>query len=122
MELFPFQKEDCKKLYRASYALCGNEMGTGKTVEAIQIDEWWSRPKLNPDRLPTLVVAPINTFDGWIDRYRDLAPDTDVVVIERTPRGRAAFVEAIQKRKGDVFLANYESVRILVEAGKLVDL
>jgi SNF2 family DNA or RNA helicase len=59
------------------------------------------------------VIAPINTFDGWVDRFKDLAPDTDVVVVERTPSGRAAFAEAIRTGKGDVFLCNYESARIL---------
>src|SRR3954470_21684202 len=113
MELFPFQKEDAKKHYRAGNGLNGNEMGTGKTVEAIQIMEWWARTKVNPERLPDLVVAPINTFDGWTDRFRDLAPDTDVVVVERTPSGRAAFAEAIRTGKGEVFLCNYESARIL---------
>jgi SNF2 family DNA or RNA helicase len=113
MELFPFQQEDAKKLYRAWNGLNGNEMGTGKTVEAIQIDKWWARAKVNPERWPTLVIAPINTFDGWIDRFKDLDPDADVVVVERTPSGRAAFAEAIRTGKGDVFLCNYESARIL---------
>jgi ATP-dependent helicase STH1/SNF2 len=116
MELFDFQLQDCKKHYKAGNGLNGNEMGTGKTIEAIQIDEWWSRPKANPENLPTLVVAPINTFDGWTERYREWAPETDVVEIVRTPSGRASFLEKLQKGEGDVFLANYESVRILVEA------
>jgi SNF2 family DNA or RNA helicase len=113
MELFPFQMEDAKKLYKAVNGLNGNEMGTGKTVEAIKIDQWWARAKVNPERWPTLVIAPINTFDGWVDRFKDLDPDADVVVVERTPSGRARFAEAIRTGKGDVFLCNYESARIL---------
>jgi SNF2 family DNA or RNA helicase len=122
MELFGFQHKDCIKLYKPGLGLDASEMGTGKTVVAIKLDEWWSRVKVNPHNLPTLVVAPINTFDGWIDRYKDLAPDTDVVVIERTPGGREKFYQDLKAGRGDVFLANYESVRILVEAKKLVDL
>jgi SNF2 family DNA or RNA helicase len=113
MELFDFQMEDAKKLYKASSGLNGNEMGTGKTVEAIQIDKWWARAKVNPEGWPTLVIAPINTFDGWIDRFKDLDPNADVVVVERTPSGRIAFAEAIRTGRGDVFLCNYESARIL---------
>jgi SNF2 family DNA or RNA helicase len=113
MELFDFQLKDAKKLYKAGCGLNANEMGTGKTVEAIQIDKWWARVKVNPERLPTLVIAPINTFDGWIDRYFDLDPDADVVVVERTPQGRKEFAQKITKKQGDVFLCNYESARIL---------
>jgi SNF2 family DNA or RNA helicase len=113
MKLFDFQMEDAKKLYKAHNGLNGNEMGTGKTVEAIQIDKWWARAKVNPEKWPTLVIAPINTFDGWVDRFKDLDPDADVVVVERTPSGRAKFAEAIRTGKGDVFLCNYESARIL---------
>jgi SNF2 family DNA or RNA helicase len=115
MELFDFQRKDCLKLYRAGCGLDANEMGTGKTVEAIEVDKGWAKEKNNPEKLPTLVIAPINTFDGWIDRYTDLDPDADVVVVERTPAGREAFVQAIVKRRGDVFLCNYESARILQE-------
>jgi SNF2 family DNA or RNA helicase len=113
MKLFDFQQKDCMKLYKAGCGLDANEMGTGKTVEAIQIDKWWARVKINPEHLPTLIIAPINTFDGWVDRFGDLDPSADVVVVERTPSGRAAFAEAIRTGKGDVFLCNYESARIL---------
>src|SRR5690606_41287029 len=95
---YQFQIEDVEKLERQKAGAIGSEMGTGKTHEAIALDEaWWKR-----GAAPTLVIAPLNTFDSWVEKYAMQSPDTDVTVIDRKNRGK--FVEDIRKRRGDVCL------------------
>ncbi len=81
-QLYPFQVEDVDKLSQVHYALISSEMGTGKTHCAIELDELW-----NPSgKKPTLVIAPLNTHDSWLEKYSAQSPSTDVVVINRKDR------------------------------------
>jgi SNF2 family DNA or RNA helicase len=81
-------------------------MGTGKTHEAIELDErWWKR-----GGGPTLVVAPLNTHTSWRDKYSEQKPDVDVVLIDRKNRGE--FLESIRKRRGDVFVCHWDVLRL----------
>lgn len=113
LEQWQFQVEDIEKLSKQKCALIGSEMGTGKTLEAVKLDElWWPEHKL-----PTLVVAPRNTFDGWISTYQRESPQSDLVVIDR--KNRAPFEKAIEQGKGDVFLCHWESLRLMPVLGKV---
>lgn len=108
MKLYKFQEEDVAKLAIQRSALIGSEMGTGKTHEAIALDElWWANTKK-----PTLVVTPLNTFDSWQDKYGMQTPASDVVILDR--KRRDTFVEDIRRRRGDVFVAHWEALRYLV--------
>ncbi len=107
-KLNDFQLEDVVKLHRQQGAAIASEMGVGKTHEAIALDEaWWK--KGGP---PTLIVTPPNTFWSWRDKYGMQSPDSDVCVIKRTPAGREKFMEDLRLRRGDVFVTNYESMRL----------
>jgi len=109
IELYDFQQEDVEKLYKKKSASIESEMGAGKTHEAIALDELW-----NPTaKKPTLIVAPLNTFDTWRDKYALQAPNTDVITIDRTDRD--SFSNAIRRGKGDVFLMHYEALRLMPE-------
>lgn len=106
---YEFQVEDVEKLERQPSGLIGSEMGTGKTHEAIALDEaWWKK-----GAPPTLVVAPLNTFDSWLEKYSMQSPHTDVTVIDR--KNRDKFVTAIRKRHGDVFLMHWDALRLMPE-------
>jgi SNF2 family DNA or RNA helicase len=120
MELYPFQAEDVAKLSRKRSALIGSEMGTGKTHEAIAIDDnWWKRyaRKNNTTSVPpTLIVAPLNTHDSWQEKYAMQAPDTDVVTIDR--KNRDQFVKDMWQKKGDVYLLHWDALRLMPDLGK----
>lgn len=106
-EPYPFQAEDIAKLVRQKAGLIGSEMGTGKTHEAIALDEeWWEQGKG-----PTLVVAPLNTFTSWVNKYSMQSPSSDVTVIDR--KNRDAFAEAVRRKRGDVFLMHWDALRLL---------
>src|SRR6267143_1130419 len=79
LDLYPYQENDIKKLYRQKSASIESEMGSGKTLEAIALEELW-----NPlGEKPTLVIAPINTFDTWRSKYAIQAPGVDLITIDR---------------------------------------
>jgi SNF2 family DNA or RNA helicase len=108
LELYEFQKEDVEKIHKTGHGLIGSEMGTGKTLEAIKLDESWydsRKPR------PTLIIAPLNTFDGWRDKYGILSPESDVTTIDR--KDRDAFENAIRRRRGDVFLMHWDALRLM---------
>lgn len=108
MELYPFQQEDIEKIVRQRAGLIGSEMGTGKTHEAIALDqEWFDKGT----QRPTLVVAPINTFSSWQEKYSYQAPDVDVITIDR--KNRDNFVRDIRRRRGDVFLMHWDALRLM---------
>lgn len=110
VDLYQFQTEDVEKLVRQPSALIGSEMGTGKTHEAIALDELWAEENKGKFR-PTLVIAPLNTHDSWIEKYSEQSPETDVIRIDRKNRER--FVDNIRRGRGDVFLMHWDALRLL---------
>src|SRR5688572_9015307 len=104
VDLYKFQIEDVEKLVKQPAALIGSEMGTGKTHEAIALDELWAAENKGKFR-PTLVIAPLNTHDSWEEKYSEQAPDADVIRIDR--KNRDKFVDAMRKGRGDVFLMHW---------------
>lgn len=108
MELYQFQQEDVDKLKIQKSAAIGSEMACGKTHEAIALDEIWcdeatySNPK-------TLVIAPLNTFNSWQEKYAEQSPGTRVTVIDR--KNRDLFVNALNHDNGDVFLMHWDALR-----------
>lgn len=110
MELYGFQTEDVDKIYPRGNGLIASEMGTGKTHEAIALDEKWYDSKKSK---PTLVVAPLNTFNSWQEKYGIQSPESDVVTIDR--KNRSKFLDDIRLGRGDVFLMHWDALRLLPE-------
>lgn len=108
-ELYDFQKEDVAKLVTQRSALIGSEMGTGKTHEAIALDQlWWGETKK-----PTLVITPLNTISSpWIQKYSEQEPEVDVYPIDR--KDREQFLRALKKGSADVFLMHWDALRFMV--------
>jgi len=107
--LLDFQKEDVLKIARAGRGAIGSEMGTGKTHEAIALDNYWY--KVAKTKGPTLVVCPINVFSSWKEKYAWQSPETDVFVIDR--KDRDGFVQAIKQGKADVYIMHWDALRLL---------
>lgn len=114
-KLLDFQVDDVVKLVKAGNGANGNEMGSGKTHEAIACDQAWY--KLAKVKAPTLVVCPVNVFDSWVEKYKWQSPDTDVYVIDR--KKRHLFIEAIKTGKADVYICNWDSLRLMPELKRI---
>jgi len=105
--LFPFQREDVDYLADQNSALIANDMGTGKTFEAI------ARDLEMRDGQPgaTLVIAPLQAvYDVWLPHYRELT-SLKVVAVDPKQRDKTwAYWCAIA---GDVYLVHWQALRLM---------
>lgn len=110
-KLLPFQKEDVGKLLDRRGSLIANDMGTGKTYEAIALD-WLRREGEPADRQPrsTLIVAPMSTLSHWQWHFEKL---TSLRVVRLDPKNRVRFLTALSNNEGDVYLAHWEALRLM---------
>lgn len=107
-KLFPFQAEDVTKLQEVPQVGIFNEMGTGKTYEAIALDviRRGQTKHYNPK---TLVVAPLSVLSSWEEHFNELRPDLKTNVIN--PKRRHDFLSA----GADVYIMHWEAVRLIPE-------
>jgi SNF2 family DNA or RNA helicase len=108
--LYPFQLEDVEKLSKQKAALIGNEQGTGKTHIAIEIDARWQeqlKEQLGSYQR-TLVVAPLNTHDSWLEKYEAQLKGIKVFVIDR--KKRELFAKAVREGKHDVYIIHWQGL------------
>ena len=75
----PWQEEDIQAFVRAAeqgegYVLNGSTMGTGKTLFGVECG-------IRTGASRVLVIAPLNTFDGWVRTIRNQDPDAEVFVL-----------------------------------------
>lgn len=116
--LLPFQAEDVRKLYPQRSVLNANQMGTGKTYEAIAMDRLRrasaQREGIPIANLKTLVIAPLTTLHKpWLEKWNELAPGLRVIVID--PKARAAFVKALKTGSHDVYVLHWDVLRIITD-------
>lgn len=112
--LLPFQDEDVRKLVDRRSILIANEMGTGKTYEAIALDLMRRSTKPEGVLARTLIVAPMTILQStWADHYEELAPDLRVIVID--PKNRGVFLKALKSNDYDVYILHWDVLRIIEE-------
>ena len=110
--LFPFQQEDVDYLADEPGALISNEMGTGKTYEAVARDRGIRQQAWGP----TLVVAPLVTLESvWQAHFEEL---TDLRVFTTTQTRLIAWRQFCSVG-GDVFCAHWEAVRLMPELAEV---
>jgi SNF2 family DNA or RNA helicase len=116
-ELFPYQEEALKKFKDIDHVLCGDDMGIGKTLEAIATDREW---RLEKGRMSskTLVIAPLTVLGSWEDHYAWMIPGLKVYCID--PKDREAFRAAL-KQPYQVYLIHWDALRLLKESLKRVE-
>lgn len=120
IDLWEFQQDDVAKLRNLPGALITNEMGTGKTREALALDHCHrvaKRPKWS-GRMCTLVVAPGATHTvTWLKHFNELLPDLRVVLVD--PKDRDGSWQRFLKA-GDVFVVHWEALRLMPQLQKVV--
>jgi SNF2 family DNA or RNA helicase len=120
LSLFPFQEEDVDYLQDQKAVLIANEMGTGKTYEAIERDlrlrEKHSESPSQAFQHNTLVVAPLTTLDStWKHHVLDLT-QLNCTVID--PKDRIGSYDEFLMY-GGVFCVHWEALRLMPELQKL---
>src|SRR5579875_169917 len=119
INLYPFQQEDIEHLRTRKSALIINDMGTGKTYEAVARDD---EIRAQEPEMPhtvrnrgTLVIGPLTILeDVWQTHFHELTKLTCVVV---NPKDRAGSWTEFLSR-GDVFCIHWEGLRLMPELQK----
>jgi len=107
-ELYPFQYVGVRFAELAGgRALIGDDMGIGKTIQAI------AYAALHPENYPVLVVCPANVKYNWTKEFKAWLPALDIQTIKK---GDDAILDSAQ-----VVIINYDLVkkqqRALMERG-----
>lgn len=105
-KLYPFQRAGVAFMYTAGGALNADEMGCGKSVQALATLEL-----IGPDAFPALIVCPNSMKFTWADEVARWAPGHTAVVITGTPAKRAKQVAQLAAGEADVGIINYEALR-----------
>jgi SNF2 family DNA or RNA helicase len=101
--LWKHQIEDVAHLREQDKVLIANEMGTGKTLTAVERDLQLRDLEY---RGPTLVVAPLSTHTTWLETF-ERESDLKVTTINRNDR--EGFLEVY----AEVYIMHYEALRLM---------
>lgn len=108
-DLFDFQEAGVSYLLNAGSALLGDEMGTGKTIQAI---EWMKHCSgFQGEEIAHLVVAPNSMKFKWASEIEKWWPEATPVVIDGSAAKRRKQIEGGVQADLPVFVINYESLR-----------
>jgi SNF2 family DNA or RNA helicase len=118
--LYPFQRAGVQFLKHEVTALQSGElsfvsklltddMGTGKTVQAVMTLIEYARQKVNP--FPALVVCPNNMKIGWLTHFNEWWPGVKVSVLDGGRVQRLKQIKRIQDGDAHVLIANWEALR-----------
>lgn len=101
--LYPFQAAGVRFLSAAWGALLADEMGTGKTVQALG-----ALANLGRSATPVLVVCPNSMKYVWAEEAARWLPGWSVSVVDGPPKKRKAAIE----KRADITIINWESLRL----------
>lgn len=114
MELYPFQKVFPERFRDIRSVLNGDDMGTGKTAQAIALD--LSRRELSKEFAEgkTLVVTPLAVIESWKTQLKKWAPQIRVKSID--PKNRDEdLIESIYLREADFYITHWQGLRLMPE-------
>ncbi len=100
--LFPFQRAGVKFLHHTEHAILADEMGTGKTIQAIDMLKGLEDP------FPCLVIAPNGVKRKWQREFEKWWPGLTTVVV----RGSAKKRRDALASPAHVYIMNWESIRL----------
>jgi SNF2 family DNA or RNA helicase len=110
-KLYPFQLPGRDFLVTAKYALLGDEMGSGKTLQTLAALRAVDKSPLTA-AYPALVVCPNSTKRNWAREVAKWLPEANAVVIDGSAaKRRKQLVEAVDVENA-VIIMNIESVKL----------
>jgi SNF2 family DNA or RNA helicase len=113
MKLYKFQKEFVDRFERSPYVLCGDDMGTGKTFEALALDLRRRTTQLEGYRqtdCKTLIVAPMSVLPAWEKTIKTLWPAARVCRIN--PKDRTELALKLREPY-HYYIVHWEALRLM---------
>lgn len=107
--LYPFQRAGVQFLRHARTALLCDEMGVGKTVQAIRTLAEHVRNGENP--FPALVVCPNGVKSTWRKEFATWWPGVEVEILDGGRVQRLAQIQRVADGEAHVLVANWEALR-----------
>ncbi len=108
LSLYPYQAKGAAFLSAARSALLADEMGVGKTVQAIAVME-------QDDLYPALIVCPNSVKRVWLTEFERWAPRRRVIVAANGTRAAEEAAEEVANGIGDVLVVNWEALKSLTK-------
>lgn len=106
--LYPFQREGVQFLAQHRAALLGDEMGLGKSIQAITA----LRILVRAGQVRrTLLLCPKSVVSDWRHKLWDWAPELTVLVVRASPEQRAVFWGS----PAHIYLTTYDTLRNDIE-------
>ncbi len=103
MELYPFQCDGVKFLAEHGVALLGDEIGLGKSIQAIVAIRFLIRVgKITR----CLILCPASLVTDWEKKFWDWVPELRIVKV----RGNREQREVLWNSHGHVYVTNYEAL------------
>jgi SNF2 family DNA or RNA helicase len=110
-KLYPFQVPGRDFMVAAKYALLGDEMGSGKTLQALAAMRAVSKTPMQ-EAYPALVVCPNSTKRNWAREVGKWLPEANPVVIDGSAAKRRKQLTEAADVPNAVIIMNIESVRL----------
>jgi SNF2 family DNA or RNA helicase len=108
--LYPFQRAGVQFMTVADWGLLGDEMGTGKTVQALALLH--TLYTLRGDSLPALVICPNSVKHQWAAATRRWLEFATPYVVEGSAAQRRKVLAEAKTDPHAVIIVNIESVRL----------
>lgn len=102
-ELYPFQREGVRFLAENEVALLSDEMGLGKSIQAIVALRLLSRQR---GTLSGLILSPKSVLTDWEKKLWEWAPELRVVKVRGSPEER----QVLWSTPAHVYLTTYETL------------
>jgi hypothetical protein len=103
-ELYPFQRAGVKFLAENERALLGDEMGLGKSIQAIAAIRFLFR---KGDIINGLILCPKSVLTDWEKKLWDWAPELRVIKVRGTKEQR----QISWRTSAHIYLTTYETLR-----------
>jgi SNF2 family DNA or RNA helicase len=109
-DLYPFQRAGVKFLDHVRWAILTDEMGTGKTIQAIRTMVAALRDS-GDNPFPAIIVCPNSMKATWRREFNIWWPGVKVVLLEGGRQARLKQIDEIKNGQAHVLVANWEALR-----------
>lgn len=110
-QLYPYQKENVDRLHQDSGCLIADQMGTGKTIQAVAIDS--KHRELHEGK--TLVVCPLSVMTNWKDHFETYS-DLKVRVLNTKNKQTRDW---LLNEEADIYVVHWEALRLMPQLAKV---